>query len=67
MSNLCTIINGGRDARNVIIARQQEREEVEAYSPTNYHISLNYLDTRKCKPKAREQPNQRKRTLDSKK
>jgi hypothetical protein len=38
MSDLRTIINVGRDARNVIIARQQKREEVEAYSPTHYRL-----------------------------
>jgi hypothetical protein len=27
-SDLCTIINAGWDARNIIIARQQERDEV---------------------------------------
>jgi hypothetical protein len=67
-SDLRTIINAGRDARNVIIARQQERDEVEAYSPTNYHMPLDYLGTtRKRKPEAGEQPTQRKRTLNSKK
>jgi hypothetical protein len=35
-NDLRTIINVGWDARNVIIARQQERDEVEAYNPTNY-------------------------------
>jgi hypothetical protein len=34
--DLHAIINTGRDARNVIIARQQERKEAEAYSPTGY-------------------------------
>ena len=33
------MINVGRDARNVIISRRKEREEVEAYSPSsNYRI-----------------------------
>ena len=33
------MINVGRDARNVIISRRMEREEVEAYSPSsNYCI-----------------------------
>jgi hypothetical protein len=36
MGDLCAIINAGRDARNVITAKQQEREEVEAYSPSCY-------------------------------
>jgi hypothetical protein len=67
-SDLHTIINVGRDTRNVIIARQQEREEVEAYNPTNYHISLDYPDiTRERKPEAGEQSTQRKRTLNLKK
>jgi hypothetical protein len=66
-SDLRTIINVGRDAHNVIIATQQERDEVEAYSPTNYHIPLDYLGTtRKCKPEVGEQPTRRKKTLSSK-
>jgi hypothetical protein len=66
-SDLRTIINAGQDARNVIIARQEERDEVEAYSPTNYHIPLDYLGTtRKRKPKVGEQPTRRKKTLSSK-
>ena len=33
------MINVGSDARNVIISRKKEREEIEAYSPSsNYHI-----------------------------
>ena len=33
------MINVGRDARNIIISRRKEREEVEAYSPSsNYRI-----------------------------
>ena len=33
------MINIGRDARNVIISRRKEREEIEAYSPSsNYRI-----------------------------
>jgi hypothetical protein len=43
--NLHAIINAGRDARNVITARQQERKEVEAYSPAHYQHSLDYLET----------------------
>jgi hypothetical protein len=45
MSDLRTIINTDRDVRNIIIARQQERDEVEAYSPINYHIFLDYMGT----------------------
>jgi hypothetical protein len=37
--NLRNVINIGRDARNVIISRRKEREEVESYSPSsNYRI-----------------------------
>lgn len=36
IGDLRTIINVGRDARNVIIARLKEREEIDAYSPTHY-------------------------------
>jgi hypothetical protein len=66
-SNLRIIINVGWDAHNVIIARQQERDEVEAYSPTNYHIPHDYLGTtQKRKLEVREQPTRRKKTLSSK-
>jgi hypothetical protein len=44
-TNLRNVINVGRDAHNVIIARQQECIEVEAYSPTNYHIPQEYLSS----------------------
>jgi hypothetical protein len=43
--DLRAIINAGRDARNIIIARKQEREEVEAYNPTRYQLPLDYLET----------------------
>ena len=37
--DLRNVINVGRDARNVIISRRKEREEIEAYSPSsNYCI-----------------------------
>ena len=37
--DLRSVINVGRDARNIIISRRKEREEVEAYSPSsNYRI-----------------------------
>jgi hypothetical protein len=45
MTDLRNIINIGRDARNIIIARQQERVKIEAYSPTNYHIPQDYLSS----------------------
>jgi hypothetical protein len=67
-ANLHAIINAGRDARNVIIARQQECKEVEAYSPTYYKLPLNYLETtRKRKSEAGEQSTHRRKTLSSKK
>jgi hypothetical protein len=67
MGDLRAIINAGRDARNVIIARQQEHEEVEAYSPTRYQLPLNYVETtRKRKLEAGEQSTRRKKTLSSK-
>jgi hypothetical protein len=54
--DLHAIINAGWDTRNVIIARQQEHEEVEAYSPTRYQLPLDYLETtRKHKLEARKQ------------
>ena len=51
-SDLHNVINIGRDARNVIISRRKEREEIEAYSPSsNYcipaHTSASF---KKCKP-----------------
>jgi hypothetical protein len=62
--DLHAIINASRDAHNVIIARQQEREEVEAYSPTHYQLPLDYLEiTRKRKPEAGEQSTRKKKTL----
>jgi hypothetical protein len=48
--DLHNIINIGGDARNIIIAQQQEHVKIEAYSPTNYHIPQDYLSsTRKHK------------------
>ena len=41
-SDLCNVINIGRDARTVIINRRKEREEADAYSPTsNYRLPDN--------------------------
>ena len=38
-SDLSNMINIGRDARNVIISRRKEREEIKAYNPSsNYRI-----------------------------
>ena len=38
-SDLCNVINIGRNARTVIINRSKEHKEVEAYSPTsNYRL-----------------------------
>jgi hypothetical protein len=68
MGDLRIIINAGRDTRNVIIARQQEREEVEAYSRTHYQLPLNYLETtQKRKLETGEQSTRRRKTLNSKK
>ena len=40
--DLRNVINIGRDARNVIISRRMEREEIEAYnSSSNYRIPAN--------------------------
>ena len=37
--DLRSVINIGRDVRNIIISRRKEREEVEAYNPSsNYRI-----------------------------
>jgi len=32
------VINIGRNARNVIISRRKEREEIEAYSPSSNYL-----------------------------
>jgi hypothetical protein len=68
IGDLRAIINAGRDARNVIIARQQEHKEVEAHNTTRYQQPLEYLETtRKRKPEAVEQSTRRKKTPTSKK
>jgi hypothetical protein len=68
MGDLRAIINTGQDARNIIIARWQEREEVEAYSPTHHQHPVDYLETtQKPKPEAVEQSTCRKKTPSSKK
>jgi hypothetical protein len=62
IGDLRAIINAGRHARNIIIARQQEREEVEAYSTTHNQHPLEYLETtRKRKPEPEEQSTCRKK------
>ena len=45
------MINIGRDARNVIISRKKEREEIEAYSPSSNYRILTHVSRsfRKCK------------------
>jgi hypothetical protein len=64
--DLRAIINAGWDACNIIIDRQQEREEVEAYSTTRNHHPLEYLETtRKRKPEAVEQSTRWKKTPSS--
>jgi 2'-5' RNA ligase len=45
------------------MARQQERGEVEAYSPTNFHIPLNFLG--KLRNANQMSGNRKKRTLSS--
>jgi hypothetical protein len=68
MGDLRAIINAARDAHHVIIAWQQEREEVEAYSPTRYQLPLDYLETtQKHKPEAGEQSTRRRKTPSLKK
>ena len=51
-SDLHNVFNIGHDARNVIISRRKEREEIEAYSPSsNYRIPANaFASFKKCKP-----------------
>ena len=50
-SDLHNVINIGRDARNVIISRRQEHEEIQAYSPSsNYRIPEDHPgSSKKCK------------------
>ena len=49
--DLYNVINVDRDARNVIISRKKEREEIEAYSPSsNYCIPIHSSGSfKKCK------------------
>ena len=51
-SDLRNMINIGHDARNVIISRRKEHEEIEAYSPfSNYRIPAHASASfKKCKP-----------------
>ena len=51
-SDLHNVINIGRDARNVIISRKKESEEMEAYSPSsNYRIIAHaFASFKKRKP-----------------
>ena len=47
-NNLRNVINIRHGARNVIISRRKEREEIEAYSPSsNYHIPEDRLGSSK--------------------
>jgi hypothetical protein len=50
--DLRSVIKVGRDARNIIISRKKERQEVEAYNPSsNYHIPPKASDSfKKYKP-----------------
>ena len=60
---LCNVINVGRDARNVIISRRKEREEIEAYSPSsNYHIPAKASAAFKKHKPARTRPQGKPRT-----
>jgi hypothetical protein len=66
--DLRSIINAGRDACNIIIVKQQECEEVEAYSTTHNQHPPEYLGTtRKRKLEVVEQSTRRKKTPSSKK
>ena len=47
------MINIGRDARNVIISRKKEREEIEAYIPSsNYRITKHVSESFKKRKQA---------------
>ena len=57
------MINVGRDARNVIISRRKEREEIEAYShSSNYHIPANASASFKKRKPASTLPQGKPRT-----
>ena len=57
------MINVGRDARNVIISRRKEREEVEAYSPSsNYRIPAQAFSSFKKYKPASTRPQGKPRT-----
>jgi hypothetical protein len=67
LGDLRAIINAGWDARNIIIARRQEREEVEAYKTTRNQHPPEYLGTtRKRKPQStrgKKTPNSKKQAF----
>ena len=61
--DLCNVINVGRDARNVIISRRKEHEEIEAYSPSsNYCIPANASASFKKRKPASTLPQGKPRT-----
>ena len=56
-SDLRNVINIGRDARNVIISRRKEREEIEAYNPSsNYRIRAHVSESFKKRKQASTPP-----------
>ena len=57
------MINVGRDARNVIISKKKEREEIEAYSPSsNYRIPAHAATSFKKRKLANTLPQGKPRT-----
>ena len=50
-SDLSNVINIGRDARNVLISRRKEHEEIEAYSPSSNYRILAHASTSSKKRK----------------
>ena len=56
-NDLHNVINIGRDARNLIISRKKEREEIEAYSPSsNYRIPAHVSGSFKKRKQASTPP-----------
>ena len=61
--DLRNVINVGRDARNVIISRRKEHEEIEAYIPSsNYRIPANASASFKKRKPASTLPQGKPRT-----
>jgi hypothetical protein len=62
-SDLHNVINIGHDARNIIISRRKEHEEIEAYSPSsNYHIPAHASSSFKKRKLASTLPQGKPRT-----